>query len=92
MVIIASILLILASFIAICNFGGTIAASRRRHRGESGGYSQVAAISLIFCAIAWLLARDTFGFWAFLPTVLDLGTWVIIIVPFFLLYQFTRKP
>jgi len=90
MTVVAVILVVLAGLLAVGNIGGHIDAIRRHRRGESGGYSNIAGISLLLCILAWVLARDRLGLWAFLPAILDPGTWSVIVLPFFLIRRRDR--
>lgn len=85
------VLLVIASLIAFANVGGSIDAARRHRKGEKGGYSYVPLLSLICSAGAWALARDTIGFWAFVPAVLDPGTWVLVALPGAIINSYRRE-
>jgi hypothetical protein len=80
-------LLLLGALIAIGNLGGSLAASLRKRRGESGGYSSIPLLSLIFCGLAWLIARDELGLWVMFPIALDPANWSLVILPFYLLMR-----
>jgi hypothetical protein len=90
MPLIATILLILASLVALLNILGSYQAFRRARNGLSGGYSNVALISLVFCLLAWRLAPNTIGAWALIPTLIDPGTWSLVILPFYLAWRALR--
>jgi hypothetical protein len=81
MIAAALILLILSSLVAIGNLVGCVRATKEH------GYSSVPVLSLLMCTIAYASARDIIGLWAFLPTVLDPGTWVLFILPVYLVYR-----
>jgi hypothetical protein len=83
----AIILLGAASLVAISNDVGMIAALQRKKKGDKRGFSCVAGISLIFCGGAWFVDRTHHSWWFFLPAALDAGTWTVIYLPWFLLYQ-----
>ena len=78
---------ILGSFIALGNIGGCIGAYLRRRRGEGGGFSCVHFLSMLFCGLAWLLSRDQFSPWVFLPMILDPANWLLAYLPLFLLLR-----
>ena len=81
----------LAALIAIGNWGGCIAASRRKKHGGSGGYSSVSLISIICSVIAWFAIKQEIGVWSFAPAAIDLGTICLVAWPFFLLKESFRK-
>ena len=85
MTIVACFLLLLSAYVTLCNIGGCVQAHRRQKRGESGGYSNVPILSFVFASLAWLAGHNLLGFWVFVPTVLDPGTWVIVLLPFLFL-------
>ena len=87
MTILAAVLIALGSFIAVGNIAGCIGVYLRRRRGESGGFSCIPFLSLLFCVLAWLLSRDQFSFWMFLPAVLDPANWSLMALPVFLLLR-----
>lgn len=83
MLYISVILLTLSALVALGNIGGIISALRRQKRGGKHGYSSVPLISLMLSYFAWLSSRDIVGLWAFLPAVLDPGTWMLVgLLPF----------
>ena len=82
------VFLALGALIAVANLSGVVAAIRRQRRGIDEGYSSIPAISAIFCTVAWFLDRGTIGLWAFLPALVDPGTWSIVVLPFFLLGRY----
>jgi hypothetical protein len=82
MVYLASTFLLLAALVALGNIGGAASATKER------GYSAIPFLSLIFCTVAFFLARETLGAWAFLPTLFDPGTWVVAVLPAYLTYHF----
>ena len=81
MIYVSIIFLILSALVALGNIGGIVSALRRKKQGDDHGYSSVPFISLIFSYFAWLSARDAIGLWAFLPAVLDPGTWMLLALP-----------
>jgi len=81
MVYVASAFMFLAALVAVANIGGWVTATKGR------GYSAIPLLSLVFCTIAFLTARETFAAWAFLPALLDPGTWVLAVLPGFLIYR-----
>ena len=91
MVYITIICLALSSLVAVGNLGGCIAAMRRKRQGIDRGYSSVPLISLVFAFLAWLTARHTVGAWAFLPTVIDPGTWMLPVLPWVLVKDFGTR-
>ena len=82
---------VLAALIAVGNWGGCIAAYRRRKNGGSGGYSSVPLISILCSVIAWFAVKEEIGLWSFLPAAIDLGTICLVVLPFFLLKEAIRK-
>ena len=83
--------LIIASLIGLGNIIGCIAASIRSKRGSDKGYSNVPFFSLLFSFGAWLLGRQTIGYWSFLPTVLDPGTWMLLALPVVIIENLRHK-
>jgi ABC-type dipeptide/oligopeptide/nickel transport system permease subunit len=77
--------------ITIGNWGGCIAASIKRKKGGSGGYSAIPGFSLISCVIAWFLIKDKIGYWSLAPAVLDIGTLCLIAWPYFILKSAIQK-
>ncbi|MCX7004689.1 MAG: hypothetical protein NTV22_15650 [bacterium] len=75
------IFLILAAVIAAGNIGGCTAAMLSKRKGSDKGYSCIPLFSLLFSVGSWLLGRNTIGWWAFVPAILDPGTWVLIALP-----------
>lgn len=76
MLVLAGIFLVLASFLSLANIVGCVNATNEQ------GYSFVPIPSLLFSFFAYMTARDTLGYWAFLPTIIDPGTWVLTILMF----------
>lgn len=77
-----------SALVAFGNLVGCIAAVRRKRRGIDRGYSSVPLISLVFAFLAWLAARHTIGAWAFLPTIIDPGTWMLVVLPWVFVKDF----
>jgi len=73
--------LFLATLIALGNVGGATAAIIRKRKGIDKGYSSVPLFSLLFATAAWFLGKHTIGFWAFVPAILDPGTWMLVALP-----------
>ena len=71
----------LSGFVAFGNISGCISAARWKSKGIDRGFSCVPFFSLIFSLLAWLLGRTTIGLWAFLPAVVDPGTWMLVALP-----------
>jgi hypothetical protein len=72
------ILLTLSALIAIANLCISIETWLRRRSGTKIKYSNVPFASLACGCLVWAKARGTFGWWAFVPALLDPGTWAII--------------
>lgn len=81
----ATVLMILASFIALGNIIGCVRAEPQR------GYSAVPFLSVLFSGAAWICSSDSIGFWTFIPAVLDPGTWILVILPFYLIWRYFIK-
>jgi hypothetical protein len=88
---IAIVLVVLASLVALANLIGCYQATQRARKGLSGGYSTVPILSLVFSLVAWRLAIDTMGYWAFVPAALDPGTWALVFLPFYLLWRIVNR-
>lgn len=89
--IIALIFMALASFIAIANIYGCMLAGQNRRKNINKGYSCVLALSLICCIIAYFLGKGIFGFLAFIPALIDPGTWLILCIPWVIWTQFLKS-
>jgi hypothetical protein len=76
------IFLAASALIAIVNLCSTIETWLRRRRGVSVKYSNVLLASFACGCLAWYKARNTIGLWAFLPALLDPGTWICFPVAF----------
>jgi hypothetical protein len=87
----ASLFIALATLVAIGNMAGVYGALRRQRQGISGGYSCVPVLSISFAFVARSLASETVGWWAFLPAVLDPGTWVVAVLPIALPWAWLRN-
>jgi hypothetical protein len=81
----------LALLVAVANWTGVIALSRRKKEGVSDGYSCVPLVSLICCFVAWSLIKDQIGLWSFAPAAVDLGTLSFVVLPIYLLVDAIRK-
>jgi hypothetical protein len=68
----------LSALAAIANLCMAIETWLRRRSGINTRYSLVPFASLAFGFLAWFKARGTFGLGAFVPAMLDPGTWAII--------------
>jgi hypothetical protein len=90
MYFLALVLITLALLVANANLGGTMAAYRRQSEGIEGGYSNAPLLSIIFSVLAyWFYPSEPKG-WILLIPLLDLGTWSLIILPFFLLREYWK--
>jgi Na+/melibiose symporter-like transporter len=88
--IIAFVLIGLASITAVQNICGCIWACSNKKKGIDKGYSSVPIVSLILCLIAYAVARDAMGCWVFIPTVIDPGTWMTMYLPWVIWTEFIR--
>ena len=78
--IVAVIVLILAAYIAVMNWGCVIASEINRRKGIDKHHSVVPALSLIFAGVlAYPLYPFTPKWWIGLIPAFDIGTWVLII-------------
>jgi hypothetical protein len=68
----------LSVLIAIANLCTTIDTWLKRRSGVKAQYTFVPFASLALGLLAWYKARGTFGLGAFLPALLDPGTWAIL--------------
>lgn len=80
----------LAGLIAFGNIRGCILAARNKKNGIDRGYSNVPFVSLILCGCAYVLAKDTFGFWVFIPAIVDPGTLMTLCLPWVVWTEFIR--
>ena len=71
------ILLTLSAMVAIANLCISIETWLRRRQGVMLHYSNIPFASLVCGCVVWIKARGTFGFWSFVPALLDPGTWAI---------------
>jgi hypothetical protein len=72
------IFLTLSALVAIANQCVFIETWLRRRRGIRFRYASIPFASLACGCVVWIRARGTFGFWAFVPALLDPGTWAIL--------------
>jgi hypothetical protein len=79
-----------ASYVALMNAVGGVLAMLRRWKGDTRGYSCVPVVSLILSIVAWLAGRSQFGLWPLLPAVLDVGNWLLVYLPFYLVWQWRK--
>jgi hypothetical protein len=78
--ILASILVLLAAYVAVMNIIGCASATKEH------GYSCVPLISLLFCIFAYSYGGEVLGVWLFLPALVDPGTWVLLLAPCYVIY------
>jgi hypothetical protein len=74
---IAGILMLLATYIAVVNWGCVIASEINRRKGIDKHHSIVPAISLFLIGIAYQLYPFTPKWWIGLIAALDVGTWIL---------------
>ena len=90
MILVSVILIVLASLVAIANIYGLIHASWRGRQNGSGGYSNIHFVSLTFCTISWFLSNGQIGLWVILPVIIDPANWLLLALPFFLIFRSDR--
>jgi hypothetical protein len=78
----------------VCQHGGMIDAGRK-NRGHS--LFPATILILAYCCLACVIGYDTIGWWAFVPTAFDPGSWLCPFLPFMLAYTwwkggFKQKP
>lgn len=79
---IATILLFLSGLVATANiYGGASAMWRKCYRDDPRGYSSGGLISWVLGTLAYLVGHNYLGLWAFLPAILDPGTWILAWLP-----------
>lgn len=81
MIYVAFAFLGLSALLAFANIAGIIGAVAKQRRGIDEGYSSVPLFSLLFSLVAWALAKDTIGLWAFVAAAIDPGTWMLLGLP-----------
>jgi|ERR1019366_10485717 hypothetical protein len=86
MTYISIVFLVLASMVVFFQYAALIEFYIRSRRGDPGGHSVLPIMSLFFSLLAWAYGYETFGLWAFLPAILDPGTWVLVFLPFVLFH------
>ena len=67
----------LSALLAISNLSSFNETWLRNRHGARLKHSPVPLISLGCCCLAWFKGRGMIGLWAFLPALLDPGTWMI---------------
>jgi hypothetical protein len=85
------LLIVLSCYVALVNLAGTYLAIQRNRKGISGGYSSVPIVSLMLCLMVVGLAYEVLGLWPLIPALIDPGTWSVVILPFFLVWQVFKK-
>jgi hypothetical protein len=76
----ALILMLLAAYVAIVNWGCVIVSERNRRKGIDGHHSTVPAVSLILAGgLAYPLYPFAPKWWIGIIPALDIGTWMLII-------------
>jgi hypothetical protein len=86
--ILGIVFLLLSSLVALCNICDCVAGELRRRMGAGAGYANLPMLSLFFSTLAWLLARQKIGAWAFLPALLDPGNLMPVFASIVLLFVF----
>lgn len=78
-IIIAGIILVLAAYIALMNWGCVIASLRNQKKGIDKHHSTIPGISLILAGVAYFIYPLNPKLWiGFIPG-LDIGTWMLVI-------------
>lgn len=90
-IFIATILIVIACYVALTNLAGAYLTIQRKRKGISGGYASLTMVSFFLCFFAFMAARDIIGMWAFTPTLIDPGTWCVATRPIFLAWQWFKK-
>ncbi len=75
----------------LVNIGGSVSARMDAKKGIERGYTYSPIISLVFSILAWFTGGDELGLYVFIPTILDPGTWLLVIAPFVLIPQFLKR-
>ena len=73
------ILMLLASYVILVNWGCVIASRRNSRKGIDRHHSMVSGISLILAGIAYPLYPFMPKWWIGLIPAFDIGTWMLII-------------
>jgi len=92
MTTVALILLLLAGVVAVLNIYGVVVAIWRRAHGDLRNYSCIPFFSIALSVVAFLIARQSIGLWAFFPVVIDPGAWVTATLPFVLFREMRQNP
>jgi hypothetical protein len=76
---VAVILMLMAAYIAVVNWGCVIASERNRRKGIRKHHSTIPLISLILSALAFELYPLTPKGWIVIVPAADIGNWMLII-------------
>ena len=83
-------MVLLAAFVAAGNIRGCVWAAQNKKNGIDKGYSNVPFVSLLLCGCAYVLAKDTLGFWVLIPALVDPGTLMTLYFPWVVWTEFIK--
>jgi len=83
-------MILLSTFVAAGNIRGCIWAVRNKRNGIDKGYSNIPFVSVLLCSCAYLLAKDVWEVWVFIPALIDPGTLMTLYFPWMVWTEFIR--
>jgi len=89
--ILAIFLLLLAAYIVVMNWICVVVSTRNQKRGIKRHISMIPLISGIATVGAYLIFPHPNGEWMFVIPLLDLSSWSLMLLPFYLLRASIRK-
>lgn len=89
--IFAILLLLLAAYIVVMNWYCVIINTRNRRRGIDQHSSMVPLISIIPTVAVYHIFPYANAAWMFIDPLLDLSSWLLFLLPIFLLWDAIRK-
>jgi hypothetical protein len=90
-VIAAILMLLLAAYIVVMNWGCVIVNTRNRRRGIDRHSSMIPLMSVAIAACAYYIYPSADPVWVFIVPLLDLSNWSILWLPFFLILASMKK-
>ncbi len=87
----AGFLLLLAGYVAAVNWGCAIVSQINRRKGIDRHHSFVPLISVFLSGFAYFVCPRSGRNWVFVVPLCDIGNWVVLWLPFWLLKEAWQK-